>query len=464
MKKTELRTIAEELVTFIMVEATRNRYGLVMTHFFWPTERVWKPAIIDFDDMGDYLPFVAWAGKIYKKKSWQKFVVDQMKRWRQFGEQQNGWYTTQLAASNAEKTNPYIISLYDYPDAILGFYELYLLTKNDQYQKKALKLLSKIDNVAKKHDGFIPNAIVRGLEWSLPWASANPAVAGVVAEHAYLFYDQTHKTWLKTMGDRLIMAWLKTALWKNEQLFEQGKNLYFPLSPYFQTKLMKENTNMAFAMLEAKSTFDSEIKIFVESLTEFQHSSGGFFGKFDQRGKKIVTDYFDKTQNFAVIDLLVSLASKNLVGKKQYLKMALDCAKFWIKCKHPKTNLIPDYIKKNGKALYSISKLDQSADLYSSFLRLYCITKKDKFLEEALLGAQVLKRTFGASSWWVRIVNSETGKAATDKEIPQKDRPAMRNLTKYIGGALRFYLSLQLVLEGNDINKNSQLKILSRDR
>jgi len=62
------------------------------------------------------------------------------------------------------------------------------------------------------------------------------------------------------------------------------------------------------------------------------------------------------------------------------------------------------------------------------------------------------------------IVSTITGLPATNSQVPNQDKPVNRNLTKYIGGALRFYLSLYQVQSGKNMQKDRRLWLLSRDR
>lgn len=468
MNKTQIENIISELIDFIVSESTKNQYGLSMTHFFWPEEKKWSPRITEFDDIGDYLTFISWAGKILNKPKLDLFVEDQMKKWIDYGKLPSGWFLDQI---NLDKNLPnkslkLSISVYGLQDAILGFYELYKLTNNKIYLNQLIELLKKVNKVSEKYDGRLPNQIINYLDVSTPITSASPVVAGLIAEHAYLMHKDLKNEALDKLGDQIINGWLKTNLWQRHNLFHQGYNSYISsFSIYKETKIMKENSNMIYAMLMKPEKYQNEISQLTSKILEFQHTSGAFYGKWSISEKKIITDGFEKVQNFTVIDLLIDIASKTKIqSKSKLINTAMKCADFWIKVKDQKTQLIPDYISSKGKPKYFISKLDQSADLYSSFLRLYSLTGKRKYLTEAEVGAVVMKNYFGQKKWWFRIVNTKTGKPAKDEEVPNNDKPAGRNLTKYVGGALRFYLSLYEVRSGKSMQKDKLLWLLSRDR
>jgi len=459
MKQDKVKFIAEKLIEFIIKDATNNRYGLVATKFFHPKEKKWTQQIAEFDDIGDYLTFIAWAGKIFKQSKFSSFVSQQINIWKQLAGQSDLYPESIDCLKPLSKQLSLTDSIYGLQDSILGLHELYHLTGNKKYLHLLDRHFKKFYKIAQLHQGLIPNTTIKKLDLALPWVSSNPAVAGLIAEHAYLSKNKTHHQ----LGDLLISAWLKTRLWQEQSLFHQGYNPYLrSFSIYKNTKIMKESSNMVYAMLQRPHKYTKEIKSFTNKLLQFQHSSGAFFAKWNLKDKKIIKDYFDKTQNFTIIDVLIEISLKT--NQKNLIAIAEKCANFWIKKINLKTNLIPDYIKPNGKPLYQIAKLDQSADLYSSFLRLYSITDNKKYLNQALFGAKALNTHFGQSSWWHRVININTGQPAKDSDAPLNDRPTGRNLTKYIGGALRFYLSLYQVQSGKNMQGDKTLWLLSRDR
>lgn len=468
MTQAEIKKVIRELVRFITEDTIDNPYGLSMTSFFWPERKVWNPKIAEFDDIGDFLTFVNWAAEILNRPELDRFVEKQIDKWSEYASLPGGWYIEKI---NCEKPLPNKLfqpttSVYGHQDAILGFYELYALTRKKKYMNKLKRLLRNCIEVGKKHDGTIPNQIIHRWNVATPWSSVSPMVNGLIAEHAYLMFRESREQIFQKLGDEIIEWWLGTPLWKSQQLFHQGYNAFLPLvSPYQDTKIMKENSNMIYAILARPEKYELEIKQFTSKLLTFQYKSGPFFSKWSLKGEKIIKDGFDKTQNFAIIDLLTEIATKTKIKNKEALvKSAKSCANFWIERKNIRTNLIPDYFTKNGQPKYLIAKLDQSADLYSSFLRLFTSTGNKGYLREAEVGAKALKNYFGQKEWWWRIVSTKTGKPAEDVDVPRNDRPAGRNLTKYVGGALRFYLSLHEVKLGKSMQDDEFLRLLSRDR
>jgi hypothetical protein len=458
MNKSEIKKTVFELVDFIIQDTTCNTMGLSLTDYFWPEKNIWDPKRASFDDIGDYLVFVLWAGTIFKKKEWISFVKSQIDIWDNNFSYGDGWYQDEVDTEKIS-SGKWFISPYGHQDAILGFYSMYLLTQDSFYDKKCKQLLAAYRLVHGKNNGIIPNKIERNTEKALPWSSASPAVAGLVAEHAALSQDTR-------FARELIDPWLKTNLWKRSGFLAQGINSYLRnYSPYATAKIMKETSNMVYGMIALQNKYSDQIKHFIHQLLLLQNDHGGFYSTIDVKSNEVDRLLLNKTQNFTIIDLLCSLArAANEKDKKTLIASAKRAANYWIKLKHAQTGLIPDYVMSAGKPVYPIAKLDQSADIYSSLLRIFCLTNEKKYLDEAVLGAKVLKSTFGQSHWWMRIVSIKTGDQARDSEVPKSDQPAARNMTKYVGGALRFYLSLYEVLNGKDINTDAVLSILSRDR
>jgi hypothetical protein len=463
MNKKQIEATIFELCDFIVDETTKNPLGLSMTTAFWPKEKKWKPTLAEFDDMGDYLTFVLWAGKTLKKKKYVDFAENQMSLWFEYGRREDGWYETIINPFNYQKKNSFAVSLYELQDALLGLYEFYVLTKKKIYLEELDKLADLLEPIIYRFFGRMPNEIIPGVNLAPPWKSANPAVAGIFAEHLYLLADETGMKKYERLGDKLIEGWIKTDLWKNEGLFHQGVNPYFlNFSIYNMTKIMKENSNMVYAMLVRPKRYKKELRRFTDKLLTFQHPLGGFFGYWDVGSSEVVKDRFDKTQNFVAIDLLTALSQA--LNDKELLGKAEKCADFWLSKKDKKTKLIPEYVRQDGRIRYPIAKLDQSADFYSSLLRLYTATGNKKWLAEAKIGAEAMRKYFGQLGWWHRIVRIEDGKPAREVDVPKKDKPTGMNLTKYVGGALRFYLSLYLVGEGKSMTDDILLHIMSKDR
>jgi hypothetical protein len=521
MTQSHLQTTITSLVNFLIHNATPNKGQPMLTEFFWPEEKSWHPQISNFDDTGDILPFVAWAGKIFKKPSWLDFVRSQYQWWTQNARHPSGWYQAVIDHHNPklETRNLKLISLYDHQDSLTGLYNLYLLTKDNFYSRTLDQLLTNLAKLALQTNGIIPNKIIILNEKFIPHplTSASPAVSGLVAEHLFLRGNKTQNHIFLKAGHTIINRWLSSRFWHSHHLLPQGLNPYlpnFPLTPqnflYPTTKIMKENSNFLYALLAQPQDYPEAINQLTDKLLAFRHPSSAFFSHYHIKNRQIIRDRFDKTQNFTLIDLLTNLSKnsshpatptqsadgtggRNPVGahsndhrgstngklvlstaegetrdrarqnNHKLISITRQCADFWLSQVNHKTSLIPDYLLPTGQPQYPIAKLDQSADLYSSFLHLYCLTQDKKYLRAAQAGAQYLSKYFGPKSYWHRIVNIQTGHPAQDSQVPPSDRPAARNLTKYVGGALRFYLSLWEI-EHSKSMQDPLVWALSRDR
>ena len=465
MNKKEIKSVVAELVEFIVKESTSNAAKLSASKYFWPKTQKWSPTVVEFDDIGDYYPFVIWAGKVFNNSLWKNFAREQLTIWESY--KKNGWYPSEIKISkNTIRPNhSSVISLFDFQDAILGYYELSLLSRSKKFRAELVFLINNLKKIAKRNGGFLPNKIFTPDFYSHPLSTASPMATGLFAEHVLHFAKDTKNQNMRDCGHKLISRWLNTRTWKTQKLFAPGYSSYFPyFSPFKTTKLMKHNTNMVYAMLVEPQVYKQEIINFLEGLKRFKSKNGGYYAEYNLRSGLVVQSFLDKTQNFSIIDLLLEAAvSCPFLDKKELVQSAQDCADFWLSSKD-NTSLIPDYLESTGSAKFKIAKLDQTADFYSSLLRLYSVTGEKKYLNEAKLGAKLLKKYFAHGMWWSRIVSTGTGKVPSNNQAPATDRPVRRNLTKYVGGALRFYLSLWSVLEGKDMYKDKLLWTLSRDR
>lgn len=465
MSTKHIQKTIEELVTFITQESTKNSIGLSAAHYFWSKKKTWSPMNAEFDDIGDYVVFVVWAGKIFKNKQWTDFGKNQLSIWDRF-KNSEGWYQTLVNCETPDIRNVLSYSIYDLQDAILGLYELVLLTEDAHLKDELNSLIGLINKVALLNRDQLPNQVFAQIPFALPWTSINSAVTGLIAEHLILTEDLGIPIRANQLAERLVKKQLSHSIYQNHSLFGQGYNSYIPfLSPYKTSKPMKETTNMLFAMLWRYEEYKEQVDTTLGKLLSFQTEDGGFRAVFNTKTGQLCDTQFNKTQNFALIDLFLeaSIVSEKSLSKK-YIAAAEKCAHFWLKFKNGTTNLIPDYIQLDGTIIFPIAKLDQSADFYSSLLRLYSITGKKRYLKEVQVGAKVLADSFGESAWWHRVVNINTANLADDIDAPESDQPVGRNLTKYVGGALRFYLSLYLVEHGQNMYSDRLLRMLSRDR
>jgi hypothetical protein len=87
------------------------------------------------------------------------------------------------------------------------------------------------------------------------------------------------------------------------------------------------------------------------------------------------------------------------------------------------------------------------------FLKLHEITKKRAYMNIAAEGISTFYDYFINDGWWAERVDSRTGKIMPNK-----------NQTKYVGGALRFFIHFCYSIKNNSLYKNKRAYQLVRDR
>ena len=152
----------------------------------------------------------------------------------------------------------------------------------------------------------------------------------------------------------------------------------------------------------------------------------------------------EKTQNFPLIDIFIEIY--RAFGEKGFLEKAVQCADFWLGLK-TSAGLVPE------KPDCGYARLDQSADFYTMLIKLYEISGKRRYLGEAKKGLRTFKYFLTDDGWWHERVDSRSGKPL---QFP--------NQTKFVGGALRFFILMHEIMENKQIYKNEIIEYLVRDR
>jgi len=465
------RTLARDAADFIRRQATGNRLGLVASRFFWSQQEKWSPAIADFDDIGDHLLFVGWYGKEFGDDGCLAFVKDQMELWANHFRLPCGFYVSTFDLEKQKsfsRTDWRVVSIYDHHDALLGMVSLYRLTGDEFYLDLATVVADALLVYVRRFNGLVPNRVIPALELSVLNTTSFSTVCGLLAEELAELYTFTGKGEYLDGAEVILNAWTGTPLFRRSGLFAVGYHPYLrTFSPYRFTELMKSNTNMVYAMLYLYGISQGvglrgSIKRWFRALTGLRGSDGGYYGIWDTRKGSTGSPVIDKTQNFAVIDAL--LEAYRLLGGPEFLEEAESCARFWLEKRDGTTGLIPEQFV-DGRPVHFGSKIDQNADLYTMFLKLYELTGKELYLDAAGQALDFFARYYRTdTNWWHRLIDCRSGKLLADEDLPPGENPAEMNVTKYVGGALRFFITANKVLRGHSIYADEMMRHLVRDR
>jgi len=465
------RTLARDASDFIRHQATRNSRGLITSRFFWSRQEKWSPVIADFDDIGDHLLFVAWFGTEFGDDESLAFVKNQMELWVSDFRLPCGLYVSTYdleKQARISRTNWQAVSLYDHHDALLGMVSLFRLTRDEFYLNLAVEVADALLVYIGKFNGLVPNRVIPALRLAVIKTSSFSTVCGLLAEELVELYTFTGKQEYLGAAERIINSWTKTPLFRQAGLFAAGYHPYWrTFCPYRYTELMKSNTNMAYAMLylygiSPDAALRESIDRWFRSLSALKSEDGGYYGVWDNRKNSIGTPVIDKTQNFAVIDAF--LEAYRVFGEPEFLEEAEACARFWLEKRHHTTKLIPEQFI-DGEPVHFGSKIDQNADLYTMFLKLYELTGKGLYLDSAREALGLFAWYYHtASNWWHRLLDCRSGQLMADEDLPQGENPAEMNVTKYVGGALRFFITANKVLRGDSLYADETMRHLARDR
>jgi len=465
------QSLAKDACDFIMYKATQNQLGLVASQWFWSRKETWGPVISDFDDIGDYLIFICWYGTEFGDEKCLEFTTNQMNLWERHFKLPCGLFVTQYDHDKHKKvsrTDWQVVSLYEHQDALLGLVELYRLTGERHYLDLACGVADNIIVYAKRHRGLVPNKVIPALKLSILTTSSFSATCGLFAEELIELYILTNENRYLEGAIQIINAWTDTPLFKKAGLFAEGYHPYLRnVSVYRYAELMKSNTNMIYAMIylyeiSRDAALRENIDKWFSSLLGFRSEDGGYYGIWDTRTKQLGSRIVDKTQNFAIIDAY--LDAYRVFAEERFLKLAEECANFWISQKDKTTKLIPEQFR-DGVPVHFGSKIDQNIDLYSCFLKLFDMTKKEVYLENVKDGLDVFDRFHRSkSNWWHRLLDYRSGQLLSDEDLPQGENLAEMNVTKYVGLPIRFFISANKVLRGQSIYADETTRYLIRDR
>lgn len=446
---------------FIMNETTQNRLGLSLSRFFWTGDQRWDPSEAEFDDFGDYHIFVAWYGKTFGRPECIDWVNDQMKRWKVFKQPCGLYFSLWKAGTQTPKPSKWRrVSFYDHHDAVVGFNAMYHLAEDLYYLNEWIDISKQAMFYAEKYNGFIPNEVFPRFKSAVWYKTASPTVGSLIAEELVYLTETTGDSIYATAAEKILMAWATCPPFKKAHVWPLGISPYFRWwNPYKKTWLMKESTNMIYALnkyLRYKESSDlrQAVSDWRKGLIRFESKGGGYYDTFNFSSGGVENTRVDKTHNFAILEALVDIGD---------LEAAKKLADTW-SGKTGVTGLIPEYLDPEGVPLVSYAKLDQSGDLGVAFLKLAEATGDKKYYDAASETARGMSYFLHENGWWHRLIDVNTGHPPKESELSENDRPGGRNLTKYVGGALKFLMTWELVKSGATFEKNKTLALLTRDR
>lgn len=470
MNDPHLKQLIQKAVDFITEKTCENEIGLSLSRYFWAGKKIWNPKEAEWDDIGDYHSFIAWYGIEFKDQAALDWVKTQIQIWKKHFQMPNGMMLSLWKEGQPipRKSPWHIFSFYDQHDALLGLETLDLFTGDELYRDLWANLIQMSKKYVFKYKGFIPNQIILPFHLAHPYCSASSTVGGLIAEELCRWASRMKDEEALDAAEHILKAWIHSPLFQKKHLFAVGYHPYIQQwSPYQETYLMKENTNMIYAFCEflthrKDKKIETALNQWFTALQQFKSPIGGYFDTYNLAHDKVLKKRIDKTHNFAVLEAFIE--GYKLLKTPKLLEEACELADFWIS--HiGKTGLIPDYFDpetKQPKRTYA--KLDQSADLAIAFLKLAELSGNQKYRDAGEKNIHGLSHFLHDNGWWHRLIDVETGIPPQDHQLEKNDIPGGRNLTKYVGGALKSFLALHKVQQGARFDTDPFLNVLTRDR
>lgn len=351
-----------------------------------------------YEDLADYIPFLIYFNEFnISKKEVEKTIKYLKKNQYLYHKKETG-------------INKYFTKSYDQQDLIFG---LILASEIDKsYLKEAEKTINswknnffknnKLSMAKLSHCPIINFKIPKKLQIAVPIISLQDH--GMFIELYTILYEKTKNRDYLENAIKIYNKLINIKKFKQKKFFpfyasqdNVSKFIYNHIN-IFKSKdnefqLLKQNSNTLIGVLRLYRNLNGKMKIKVKN--DIEKTIDSWINMFFDKNKKIFyTNYNIKTKIkcsnltvFHIIDIL-TLAYIELKNKK-YLNYAEIIANSFIKYKNKNSGLIPFYhpLNENNKETLKIGKnsswLDTEVDFQNSLIRLYEITKNNKYLKNA---------------------------------------------------------------------------------
>ncbi len=397
-------------------------------------------------DLGDYAPFVYWAGKSYKNDDWIEWSLNQAKSSLRFQDREGFFKISNIQDLNSQS------------DAFLGLNLMYLLSKDADLLEAAKRFASNLKDLSS--GGFIPVQVLPG---GIKAPLSMPSYSGLYIEELCNLYSITkEKHWLE-LAETMGYSWVNSSFFSEMGLFSfqrLGNRIFeVPLNIVLGSRklnlntamTMKGNTNMAFGLL--RLYFLTNNDIFAAALEKWRVGVlsklkiGDVFGSFWDGSSK----QSSLASNHAMIDIFIQFEKLS----KGSIEIAKRCADAWLA--KMKNGLVPEGFSESvylfDRGIYvnkNISRLDSQTDFAVILLKLYKECGDRKYLEAAKTLVKSVISQHSYKEAFCEFVNVES-----------LEKSGFLIESKYIA----LLLKPLLLLEGLDDRENiNQYFFIARDR
>lgn len=429
----------------------------------------WLNHDCDPDDVGDSLIFVVWLGVLVNKREYVSRVREIMEITCFSLQDKYGFFHSWDFAHGPVPRHRYPIRTSYQLDILLGLNRLYILTKDDFYLERGIKLANALIDFAQSRHGYFFDMIHPQLRLVLPHKLVKAHGNGTIGEEFFILSEISGQKKFMDESIRMFDYWINTRQFKSTGFFSGG-DLPFPNYMVKPLSLMvKNNSNMLFGLLEAyrqtrESRYLEAVIHGLSSIARLQTAEGGFPKAFNINRKEVTIPEIELDQNFNLLDLF--LETSRITHDTSYLEIAQRGFNFWLNLLDSDTGLISEgpagqkveiskelpLLNRGGKES-NICKIDQASDMSVEFCKFGELTHNEQYINKSIQLLESIWKYHKSTHSIAQVTNSRTGAVVTST-----------NITKYIGGYLKGLVSALVLKKGQSLLKDKTNWLMCMDR
>jgi hypothetical protein len=343
------------------------------------------------------------------------------------------------------------VYIQNHVDTLLGLGLLYLLTSNRNYLSSLERMCNSTIRYAISGNGFLYGSVIPWLRTPFlkpGFLRHKPQVSGIFIEELANAYVLIKSPNYLGAAEKMARAWINTESFRK---FGVCVDNYYPLINRPATRyarISKENVNFMTGITRLLEVGNQEwlkgpVSRCVSGLGLFRNSEGAFYSRLDSVSGKVSEKDIGVAEAHMAMGAL--LDAHIVLKSKEPLKMAEECAEFWIGMQES-NGLFPTYAGKEK------CEIDPHMDFVTILSRLYMMKKKKEHKDSLIEGALAISN-FMIKEAYCKTVSAKTGK------------PMLRsNELKFLGGALKGLMSAYTAISGGGNLGKMTLRLIMRDR
>jgi len=474
MQSQDIISAAQRVADFVM-ERCVGKSGAIAEFVDLERPRCFGRALLS--DLGDYVPFFFWLGKISGEERYCNWAENQIRLAADFAMMPNGLFVffDSDKTKPCYKTNMRIFEVFNQDDAILGLVLMYELTRKDFYLQLAQDFCCGIANALSKQ-GFPYTHVVPPLKLRIPISFPN--CSGLYIEEFCRLATMTGDDTFLDIATRIANAWIKSQYFEKHRLFSfQKLSTRFSPAPrvieyilsrrtsmdFNSSFMMKHNTNMIFGLMEAYQhtndpRFLEAMEKWLNSLEKKMMSDNNMFcSLWNSQTEK--SSNITLESNHAILDVLLQRYVQSKETK--WLALSENCANSWLSLQKDSGLIMegPEKVellfrKRSVPELPKhFSRLDSQVDFAIVLMKLHELTGKKEYYDSCfrILDGILAKHTY--KNGLCEFVDVET-----------EEKYGKTIETKFLTLFVKLPIVCFEILQGKKIYENPTLANLIRDR